>query len=308
MIPSVVSRPAALSTNHRPPDPGGTRRAVLGRVLLPALAGAFPAAARRAYIVARVLAIESLSPDVKRIRLRMPGSYRFEPGQFALIGVPGRFVASWNAKYGTRHGEVARPYSFASSPSRLPEAEFLIQHAAPPRNLSVPPGVASTYIHTELRPGDRLEVSAALGSLGAPASGEEARPVVLVAGGTGVAPFVGLLDHWFRTGQGRPWRIYLFFGARRRRDLILDAQFRAWAARHPGFTYVPALSEPGPDDRWEGESGFISSVLDRRLAGLLDADVLVAGPPRMMQETVKIAEAKGVPRSRIRHDPIQVAP
>lgn len=265
-------------------------------------------AAQRSFFTAEVVSVTPLSHDVKRLRVRLPKQYRFEPGQFALIRLPHSFVESWNAEYKTSHGEVTRPYSFALSPARLPLAEFIVQWAAPPPNQHVPPGIASTFIHDQLKPGDELEVSEPMGSLDRAGHGDTGRPLVLVAGGTGVAPFVGLLDHWFKTKQHEQCKIYLFFGARQRRDLILDGQFRRWAARHPHFTYVPALSDPVPGDRWTGATGLIAAVLDSYFNRALDADVLVAGSPRMMQETVTVARAKGVAPARIRHDPIQVAP
>ena len=263
--------------------------------------------AQQAPASAKAVSIEPLTPNVKRIRVRMPKNYKFEAGQFALLTVESSFVEGWNAKYKTKLGAVRRPYSFASSPKRLPVAEFIIQLAAPPPGRDVPPGIASTYVHSELKPGDTVEIGQPLGSLNK--IGDSAtRPLILVAGGTGVAPFVGLLDHWFRTKQQKDRKIYLFFGARQRRDLMLDAQFRRWAAKHSNFTYVPALSDLVPDDKWTGPTGFINVVLDKHFTGTLDADVLIAGSPRMMQETVKVVKAKGVPEAQIRHDPITVAP
>jgi Na+-transporting NADH:ubiquinone oxidoreductase subunit F len=265
------------------------------------------ASAQQAPATAKVVSVESLTHNVKRLRVRMPKDYRFEAGQFALLTVPPAFVEAWNAKYKTKHGAVRRPYSFASSPKRLPVAEFIVQLATPPPGRDVPPGVASTFIHSGLKPGDTVEISAAMGSL-SKAGDSAARPLILVAGGTGVAPFVGLLDHWFRTKHQKGRKIYLFFGARQRRDLMLDAQFRRWAAKHSNFTYVPALSDPAPDDQWTGPTGFVNAVLDKHFTGTVDADVFIAGSPRMMQETVKVVKAKGVPEAQIRHDPITVAP
>ncbi len=276
-------------------------------LVVASLLSAPAALAQEAPAAAQVVAVEPLTPNVKRLRVRMPKNYRFEAGQFALLSVPSAFVEAWNAKYKTELGAVRRPYSFASSPKRLPVAEFIIQLAAPPPGRDVPPGIASTYIHGELKPGGTIEIGQPLGSLNK-AGDSATRPLILVAGGTGVAPFVGLLDHWFRTKQHKGRKIYLFFGARQRRDLMLDAQFRRWAAKHSNFTYVPALSDPAPDDNWTGPTGFVNVVLDKHFTGTLDADVLIAGSPRMMQETVKVVKAKGVPEGQIRHDPIKVAP
>lgn len=270
------------------------------------MVSAAPLLSQRAFVSAKVIAVESLSHNVKRVRFSLPKPYSFQAGQFALVRVPPSFVENWNARHHTKHAEIRRPYSFASSPARLPEAEFIIQLAAPPTDKQVPPGLASTYVHSHLKPGDALEVSEPMGNLNLPESAT--RPIVLVAGGTGVAPFMGLLDHWFRTKLNKRRKIYLFFGARQQRDLLLHAELSRWAAKKKNFEYIPALSDPAAADQWTGATGFINAVLDKHFAGTLDADVLIAGSPRMMQETVKVAKAKGIPAGQIRHDPIQVAP
>ena len=278
----------------------------IGIFLIGALVSLAPlGAAERVFVKAKVIAADPLSPTVKRIRFKLPKEYALRPAQFALVRVPPEFVQSWNARYGTSHKEVQRPYSFATDPKRLPAAEFIVQLAAPPPGKDVPPGVASTYLHG-LKPGETLEVSEAMGNLYE--ADESTRPIVLVAGGTGVAPFVGLLEHWFRTKLNRRREILLFFGARRRQELLLDAQFMRWAATQPNFKYIPALSSPTPDDKWTGAKGFINAVVDRYFQTSMDADVLIAGSPRMMQETVKVVKAKGVPAKQIRQDPIKVAP
>jgi Na+-transporting NADH:ubiquinone oxidoreductase subunit F len=281
-----------------------THRLEPGRALLLLLAAAGVLRAAGTFVQADVVQIESLTHDVKRVRVRLPAGYAFQAGQFALIRVPSKFVDEWNVKYGTRHGEVRRPYSFASSPARLPLADFIIKLAAPPPGKDVPPGICSTWVHRYLKIGDRVEVGKPMGSMAI--SADSTRPIVLVAGGTGVAPFVGLLEYWLETGVNERRPIYLFLGVRQQRDLILHDQLSAWARGKPNFHYVPSLSKPAPEDAWTGETGVLGSVLDRHFAGLLDADVLLAGSPAMMQEAVRILQSKGIPPDRIRHDPIQV--
>src|SRR5438270_8017063 len=105
--------------------------------LLLAMAGILRGAA--GFVQAEVAQIEPLTHDVKRIRVKLPAEYVFQAGQFSLIRVPAKFVAEWDAKYGTRHGAVRRPYSFASSPARLPFADFIIKLAPAPPGKGVPP-------------------------------------------------------------------------------------------------------------------------------------------------------------------------
>ena len=89
----------------------------------------------------RVERIEQLTHDVKRITFRASGQFRFRPGQFVLLKVPDSYVSTWNQQYGTSHGQVSRPYSFASPPSRLPLFDLIIKHQPAPRGKGVPPGL-----------------------------------------------------------------------------------------------------------------------------------------------------------------------
>ncbi len=252
----------------------------------------------------RVERIEQLTHDVKRITFRAPGQFRFRPGQFVLLKVPDSYVRTWNQQYGTSHEQVSRPYSFASPPSRLPLFDLIIKHQPAPRGKDVPPGLASTFIHSELKAGDVVAFGEPMGALYSAGDGD--RPILLVAGGVGVSPFVGLLEHLFEKKVNERRKIYLYLGVRGRRDLLLHDQFVEWAGTKRNFSYVPALSSPAAADSWEGETGYINLVLDKHFPAPLDADIYVAGSPVMMRETVKVLKAKGLADERIHHDPIDV--
>ena len=253
---------------------------------------------------ARVLAIEDLTHDVKRVRLTLlpPGEYSFKPGQFVFLKVPEEFIQEWNARYQTTHGSVFRPYSFASPPSRLPEFDFIIKHFRAPRGKDVPPGVASTYVHTRLRPGDVLHLSDPTGTL---YLGQDSdRPILVVAGGSGAAPFVGLLEYWFEQGMDRTRTIHFFFGVRSRRDLLLHDRFSKWAAEKENFTYTPALSSPREGDDWKGETGYIQLSVEKYVEAPSEAEAYLAGPPIMVKMVTEVLRAKGIPDSRIFFDQI----
>jgi NAD(P)H-flavin reductase len=166
----------------------------------------------------------------------------------------------------------------------------------------VPPGIASTWIHDTLEPGDRVWLSDPAGALWS--EGDATGPLLLIAGGSGVSPFAGLLEHLFeqRLHEKRP--IYLFFGARERRDLLLDARFRAWARAYSNFHYVPVLSNSAPGDNWQGETGFVNEAVARRFPRLPDAAAAIAGSPAMIRATLETLTSIGVPKERIRHDPV----
>lgn len=254
---------------------------------------------------ARVVEIEDLTHDTKRIRFRLPeaSGFRFTPGQYTFLKVPDEFVAEWNQRYQTGHKQIARPYSFASSASRLPWFDLIIKLAGPPPGKDVPPGVASTYVHSRLKVGDEVRFSAPAGTLHL--RKDTGRPIIIVAGGTGMAPFLSLLEYWFENQFDKTNDIYLFFGVRSKRDLFYDDRFRAWE-KEKKLRYFPALSHPEPEDRWQGETGFIQTVVDKHIPAPSDADAYLAGPPIMVQETVKVLHSKGITKDRIHYDQIVV--
>ncbi len=253
---------------------------------------------------ARVVEITDLTHDVKRVRLVLlnPDGFVFKPGQFVFLKVPEEFVQEWNTRYRTTHGSVFRPYSFASPPSRLPEFDFIIKHFRAPPGKDVPPGVASTYVHTRLRTQDVLHLSDPTGTL---YLGQDSdRPILVVAGGSGAAPFVGLLEYWFEAGMNRTRKIHFFFGVRSRRDLLLHDLFSRWAAEKENFTYTPALSSPREGDDWQGETGYIQLSVDKYVEAPSEAEAYLAGPPIMVKMVTKVLRAKGLPDSRIFFDQI----
>jgi NAD(P)H-flavin reductase len=253
---------------------------------------------------AEVVKVEDLNYNVKRIRLRASDAgFTFKPGQFVLLRLPDSYLKEFNSKYGTTHKAVSRAYSFASSPSETPFFELIIKHYPAPPGKDVPPGLASTFLHTKVMHGDMLRFSEPMGSLYAP--GDSTDPIIVVAGGVGASPFIGLVRHWFEQKLNERRKIYFFFGVTSKKDFFLESELHAWAQKK-NFIYVPAGARPEPADNWQGETGFINVVLDRQFEAPLAADVYLAGAPIMVSETTKVLRAKGVPAERIHHDPVKV--
>ena len=253
-----------------------------------------------------VTEIEDLTHDTKRFRFRLSDvkGFAFTPGQYTFLKVPDDYVKQWNARYKTTHKDVSRPYSFASSSSGLPSFDLMVKLAGPPPGMDVPPGIATTYMHTQLKRGDEVRFSAPTGTLFL--RKDTGRPIIIVAGGTGAAPFISLLEYWFENGFEKNNDIYFFFGVRGRRDLFWHDRFQEWARTKPRFRYIPALSNPAPGDKWDGETGFIQAIVDKHIAAPSAADAYLAGPPIMMREAVKVLNSKGVGKERIHFDQIVV--
>jgi CDP-4-dehydro-6-deoxyglucose reductase, E3 len=105
------------------------------------------------------------------------------------------------------------------------------------------------------------------------------RPIVMVAGGTGISPIHAMLESLTRNGSTRP--VQLFWGVRAQRDLYLDARLRTWAEAHPWLRYTPVLSEP--DEGWDGATGFVHEAALRVLPDLHGMEAYLSGPPVMVR-------------------------
>ena len=122
---------------------------------------------------------------------------------------------------------------------------------------------------------------------------ESDREIVFVAGGSGMAPIKSMLLDMAEKGSTR--KATYFFGARAVRDLFLVDEMRALEKRLPNFRFVPALSSPLPEDKWEGETGLITDVLARHYERMDHHEAYLCGSPGMIDAAIKVFKAKGLP-------------
>ena len=122
----------------------------------------------------------------------------------------------------------------------------------------------------------------------------------MVAGGSGMAPILSLLRAFSASGCERPIRF--FYGARTRADLCFEAELRELERTLPNFRYLPALSEAGGDDGWDGETGLITDVVKRHASDLTGAHAYVCGPPPMVEAAIPLLTSLGVAEKRIYFD------
>ncbi len=266
---------------------------------------AAPVSARDFPHRAEVIKIEDLNHNIRRVTLKPQSpEFKFAAGQYIYLRAPDAYIDAFNEKHKTDHGEISRPYSFASSPENRDTFALIIKHYGPPRGKEAPPGVVSTYVHKHLKIGDKVELSTPRGRLYTPDDSD--RPIVLLAGGVGISPFVGLLTYFFENKVNEDREIYLFCGVRSRQDLVLDAHFKEWAKTKKNFHYIPALSHPAEGDAWKGKTGYINLVFDAHFPQKYDADAYIAGSPIMVRETIKVLKKKGIPTEQIHRDRIKV--
>ena len=223
-----------------------------------------------------IVAIEHLTHDTRALRLslRPPASISFTAGQFVNVVVPGT--------------DQVRSYSLANAPEDSGQIDLVVK--------LLPGGAFSALLESGLRTGDPLTLHGPLGELRLRLSH---RKVLIVAGGSGLAPFLSMLRRLERRGQSR--EIDLVFGARTAADLYLVEEVERLAAALPGLTFVPALSEPGAA-AWDGERGLVTDVIARRYASLDGYDAYLAGPPGMIEATIPLLTNLGVRPANVHFD------
>jgi Na+-transporting NADH:ubiquinone oxidoreductase subunit F len=207
----------------------------------------------------------------------------------------------WRHRAGTDQ-PTTRAYSLASHPGEKGIATLIVRIALPPPVApDAPPGVVSSWIFG-LREGDEVEVAGPYGHFTVEEGEGE---MIFVGGGAGMAPMrAHLFDQLERLGTQR--RVSFWYGARSRREIFYREEFDRLQAEHPNFTWTLALSEPRPEDAWEGETGFIHEVLYRnhlaRHPAPEDCDYYLCGPPLMVKAVRGLLDELGVDPQRVKAD------
>ncbi|MFG0753853.1 anthranilate 1,2-dioxygenase electron transfer component AntC [Pseudomonas sp. TYF_14] len=176
------------------------------------------------------------------------------PGQYARIHVPG--TDDW------------RSYSFASA-SGSNVLQFLVR--------LLPDGVMSNYLRDRCTVGDQIEFEAPLGTF---YLRQIDRPLIMIAGGTGLSAFLGMLDSIAAKRAETP-PIELFYGVRHAADICEVERLESFAASIPGFSFQVIVSDPEPT--WTGKIGYISGHLDTNKVRDYAHDIYICGPPPMVE-------------------------
>ena len=193
-----------------------------------------------------------------------------------------------------------RAYSMANYPDENSVITLNVRIATPPANApeGTPPGVMSSYIFG-LKPGDRVLVSGPYGEFFAKETDAE---MVFVGGGAGMAPMRShIFDQLRRLRSGR--KMSFWYGARSLRETFYVEDFDMLARENDNFEWHVALSDPQPEDDWQGYTGFIHDVLYENYLkdhpAPEDCEYYMCGPPMMNLAVIHMLESLGVESENI---------
>jgi len=196
---------------------------------------------------------------------------------------------------------VIRAYSMANYPDEKGIIKFNIRIASPPPGMDVPPGVMSSWTFN-LKPGDKVKVFGPFGEFFAKETQAE---MVFVGGGAGMAPMRShIFDQLLRIHTDR--KITFWYGARSLKEMFYVEEFDALADKYDNFEWHVALSDPLPEDDWDGDTGFIHNVLYENYLKSHDApedcEYYMCGPPMMNKAVIDMLLDLGVEPENIALD------
>ncbi|MFO7908364.1 MAG: NADH:ubiquinone reductase (Na(+)-transporting) subunit F [Planctomycetota bacterium] len=270
----------------------------------------------------RVRSNRNVATFIKEIVLELPRDEEvdFKAGGYIQVEVPPhtveykdfdideRFREDWD-KYNmwrfrsVVNEPVMRAYSMANYPGERGIIMLNVRIASPPPGgpEDVPPGQVSSYLFG-LRPGDEVTISGPYGDFFIKDTDAE---MVYIGGGAGMAPLRSHIFELFKNRRtNRP--VSYWYGGRSLRELFYIDEFRAIEKEFPNFKFQLALSEPLPEDNWNGFTGFIHQVLyDNYLKdhpAPEDIEYYMCGPPMMVDAAMRMLDDLGVEEESIAFD------
>ena len=222
-------------------------------------------------LVGTVTEIRDIARDTRRVLVTLDSPLEFSAGQYVELAVPGT-------------GQ-ARQYSMANTPGESKLLEFHIRHQ--------PGGVATEgWIFGSLAVGDRVDVTGPFGDFYLDPEDTDSG-MVLLGGGTGLAPLKSIVRHALAANPDR--EIHLYHGVRGAADLYDGEFFREIASAHAGFRYVPCLS----DESWDGRTGYVSDAFVEDFDTCRGYSGYLCGPPAMVDAGVKAFKRRRMAPRRI---------
>lgn len=205
----------------------------------------------------RIAKLEKLSDDVMLVALQLPANEKlnYRAGQYI--------------EFLLRDGK-RRSYSMANAPHDAEHITLHIRH--------MPGGLFTDQVFSTLKERDILRFEGPQGTFYLREDSD--KPLILLASGTGFAPIKALVEQLIHTKSTRP--VALYWGGRRPADLYMNKLCQDWAAKLPGFRYVPVISDAQAEDQWQGRTGFVHQAVMADHADLSGYQVYACGAPVMV--------------------------
>jgi len=231
----------------------------------------------------RIERTQRLTADIMAVFLRVPASeyFHFVPGQYLDIMLP---------------QNRRRSFSIASTPGDGKMLELHIRR--------VSSGEFTQQLFDGTLEKSLLRIEGPLGQFWF--RRESPRPALLIGGGTGYAPLRSMLHSLLEVGDRR--QLYLYWGAQTAPDLYEDAHLRALTEKHPNLRYIPVLSAPRTEDRWQGRTGWVHAAALEDHPDLAKVDVYASGPPVMVETIRHEFTHRGLPPEQLFFDSFDYAP
>ncbi len=271
--------------------------------------------------VCTVCSVRHLTPFIREIVLQLPNDVRPDiiAGSFIQITAPAFELDFANLKVPAKHFEtwnklrslssiskkpVTRAYSISNRPEDTAAGRLCLNirlALPPPSEIDTPPGIVSSWLF-QINAGDTVDIAGPFGSFRAQNSNRE---MVFIGGGVGMAPLRSIIiDQLEQKNTER--KISYWYGARSTTELYYFDEFNALAAKHDNFSWTVALSDPNPEDNWQGATGFVHQVIFERYLkdhkAPEDCEYYLCGPPMMIRAVLAMLDDSGVNKSQIFND------
>lgn len=207
--------------------------------------------------------IETLTPTIKGIWITLDHGevLDFQAGQYINLQLPNELGV--------------RAFSLANPPSTGAEIELNVR--------IVPGGTGTAWIHNGLKLGDRINLTGPYGRFYVHKSAQ--MPSLFMAGGSGLSSPRAMIHDLLDAGSAQP--ITLVYGARNQQELYYHQEFLGLAAKHPQFTYVPALSDEPAESGWQGFRGFVHEAAKAQFNHDFRGNkAYLCGPPLMIEACI----------------------
>lgn len=268
-----------------------------------------------------VISNHNVATFIKELVLQLPEgeAIEFEPGSYVELEAPSHHVKYSEIEVEEKYRKewdalnlwqlesyirepVKRAYTMANYPGEGKEIKLIIRIALPPlSSKGIPPGKMSSYLFS-LKPGDTITIAGPYGEFFPRHTDTE---MIYIGGGSGMAPLRSHINYLLNV-EGSKRKISYWYGARNLGEIFYEKEFNKLQNTFDNFKWHIALSEPKPEDHWEGDTGYIHQALYHKYLKNHptpeECEYYICGPPMMMDAVIDMLKEAGVEEENIFFD------